>query len=305
VVIENFKPGTAEKLGLSYEKLKTVNPRIVYASISGYGQTGPEKNRGGYDLMAQGRSGMMFVTGTPDSPPCKVGVPVVDMGAAMYTAFGIVSALYVREKTGRGQMIDVSLLDTAVSWFTVLTMEYQATGQIPGKIGSASTLFAPYQAFKARDGFINIIGTGGKDHWERFCGVLGHEEWINDPRFKDNPDRIAHLNELTQVIEEVLATATVKDWLQRLSNAGLACDSLQSINQMMVDPQILAREMIVEKDHPIAGKLKFTGIPIKFSETPGAITQLPPLKGEHTKAILSELGYTVLEIDNLEKMCII
>jgi formyl-CoA transferase/CoA:oxalate CoA-transferase len=305
VVIENFKPGTAEKLGLGYEKLKEINPRIVYASISGYGQTGPDANRGGYDLMAQGRSGMMLVTGTPDSPPCKVGVPVVDMGAAMYAAFGIVSALFLREKTGKGQMIDVSLLDTAVSWFTVLAMEYQATGQIPGKIGSASTLFAPYQAFKAKDGYINIIGTGGKDHWERFCGALDHKEWLTDPRFKDNPDRIAHLDELTQMIEEVLSTATIVDWLKRLSDVGLACDSLQTIDQMMVDPQILAREMIVEKEHPIAGLLKFTGIPIKFSETPGKITQLPPMKGEHTKEILRELGYIPNEIDDFEKKDII
>ena len=305
VVIENFKPGTAEKLGLGYEKLKEINPRIVYASISGYGQTGPDANRGGYDLMAQGRSGMMWVTGTPESPPCKVGVPVVDMGAAMYAALGIVSALLVREKSGKGQMIDVSLLDTAVSWFPILLMEFQATRRIPGKIGSASPLFAPYQAFKAKNGYINVIGTGGKDHWDRFCRALGHEEWITDPRFADNPDRIAHLDELTKMIEEVLSTATVEDWIKCLSSFGLACDPLQTIDQMMADPQILAREMIVEKEHPVAGPLKFTGIPIKFSETPGKITQLPPMKGEHTKAILSELGYTPNEIDDFEKRNII
>jgi crotonobetainyl-CoA:carnitine CoA-transferase CaiB-like acyl-CoA transferase len=305
VFMENFKPGTANKLGLGYETIKELNPRMVYASISGYGQTGPDSSRPGYDLMAQGRSGMMLVTGTPDSPPCKVGVPVVDMGAAMYAAFGIVSALFLREKTGKGQMIDISLLDTAASWFTILAMEYQATRQVPGKIGSASPLFAPYQAFKAKDGYINIIGTGGSDQWKRFCAALGHNEWIQDPRFTDNPDRIGHLQELTMMIEDVLSTATVEDWLKRLSSVGLACDSLQKIDQMMKDPQIIAREMIVEREHPVAGKLKFLGIPTKLSETPGQIEQLPPMKGEHNKQILMELGYSSKQILDLEKNKII
>lgn len=301
VVLENFKPGTTTKLGIGYEAIRKINPRIVYASISGYGQTGPDANRPGYDLMAQGRSGMMLVTGTPDSPPCKVGVPVVDMGAAMYAAYGIVSALFVREKTGKGQMVDISLLDTAVSWFSILTMEYQASGQLPGKIGSASSLFAPYQALKAKDGYINIIGTGGNDQWPRFCAAMGHAEWAKDPRFTDNPDRIAHLQELTSMIEEVLITETVEAWLKRLNDAGLACDSLQNIHQMMIDPQIKAREMIVEKEHPVAGKLKFIGIPTKLSETPGQIDQLPPLKGEHNRQILMELGYSSEQIMDLEK----
>ena len=184
-------------------------------------------------------------------------------------------------------------------------MEYQATGQIPGKIGSASSLFAPYQAFKAKDGYINVIGTGGKDHWDRFCKALGHEEWIKIPHFADNPSRIANLSELNQMIEEVLSSATVDEWVSRLTSFGLACDPLQTIDRMMEDPQLFAREMIVEKEHPIAGMLKFTGIPIKFSETPCKIVQLPPEKGEHTKDILRSIGYTPDEIEDLEKNKII
>lgn len=305
VVIENFKPGTAKKLKLDYQTIKGINPRIVYASISGYGQTGPDANRPGYDLMAQGRSGMMLVTGTHDSPPCKVGVPVVDMGAAMYAAFGIVSALFVREKTGKGQMIDVSLLDTAVSWFTVLAMEFQATGDIPGKLGSASPLFAPYQAFKAKDGYINIIGTGGSGQWERFCDALGRKDWVEDSRFAANPDRIRNLPELTKIIEDVLSESTVNFWLERLSAEGLACDSLQNIEQMMKDPQIIARDMIVEREHRVAGMLKFVGIPIKMSETPGQIEKMPPLKGEHNRQILGDLGFSLEQIVEFEKKRVI
>ncbi len=300
VLLENFKPGTAERLGLGYLQLKDINPKLIYASISGYGQTGPEADRGGYDLMAQGRSGMMYVTGTEDSPPCKVGVPVVDMGAAMYTAFGIASALLYREKTGVGQMIDVSLLDTSVSWFTILAMEYQATGQLPKKLGSASPLYGPYQAIKAKDGYINVIGTGGKDHWQRFCRALQHEEWAEDPRFIDNPSRIANLKILEKTIEEVLETGTVDEWIKILSDHGLACDPLQTLDQMMEDKQVLARDMIIEKTHPVAGPLKFTGIPIKFSETPGEISLLPPLKGEHTAEILKDLGYSDQQIMELK-----
>lgn len=305
VLIENFKPGTAEKLGLGYAYIRKRNPGIIYASISGYGQTGSESNRAGYDLMAQGRAGIMLITGMPDSPPCKVGVPVVDMGAAMYAAFGIASALFVKQKTGKGQMIDVSLLDTAVSWFSVLAMEYQATGQIPRKIGSASPLFAPYQAFKARDGYINVIGTGGKDHWQRFCKALSHDEWLDDKRFTDNAHRIANLDELTRMIEAVLTNETVNEWQKRFTKAGLACDSLQDIDQMMADPQVNERNMIVEKEHPVAGKLKFIGIPVKLSETPGEIQLLPPMMGEHTEEILSELGYTPQSIDEFKNKKII
>jgi CoA:oxalate CoA-transferase len=184
-------------------------------------------------------------------------------------------------------------------------MEYQATGQLPGKLGSASPLFAPYQAFRAKDGYISVIGTGGKDHWERFCKALGHMEWETDPRFIDNPNRIKNLAELTFLIEDVLTRATVDEWIQCFTALGLACDPIQSLDQMMEDPQVVARDMIVEKMHPIAGLLKFTGIPIKLSDTPGNIEHLPPEVGEHTEEILKDLGYSNIQITEFRKNHII
>lgn len=305
VFLENFKPGTADRLGLSYADLSILNPRLIYASISGYGQTGPDRDRGGYDLMTQGRSGMMSITGDPDGPPVKVGVPVVDMGSSMYAAIGILAACVARERTGRGQRIDISLLDTAVSWFTILAIEYQATGRVPSRLGSASPLFAPYQAFKAQDGYINVIGTGGKDHWQRFCRALKHEEWLEDSRFADNPGRMAHLDELVAMIEQVLCTAPVSVWLERFNQAGLPCDPIQTLDQIMTDPQLLAREMIVPVRHPRAGVLKMTGVPIKFSETPGGITSPPPEKGQHTGEVLSSLGYSCQKIAELREACVV
>ena len=300
VFLQNFKPGTAERLGLGYKALRSNNPSIIYASISGYGQTGPESHRGGYDLMAQGRSGIMDLTGTPGSLPVKVGVPIVDMGAAMYAVMGIVSALFEREKTGEGKSIDVALFDTAISWFSILALEYQATGKLPTKMGSASPLFAPYQAFRARDGYICVIGTGGKDHWERFCKVIGHEEWIEDSRFSTNSNRVANLDDLSKLIEDVLVTKSVSEWVVLLTEAGLACDPIQTIDQMLVDPSALARDMIVEVDHARAGRVKMIGNPIKFSGKSVKFNQLPPSKGENTIEILMKLGYTE---DFINKLC--
>lgn len=301
VFVENFKPGTAARLGLGYEELHRINPRLVYASLSGYGQTGPERDRPGYDLMAQGRAGVMWVTGSRGGPPVKVGVPVVDMGAAVYAAFGILAACIARGRTGEGQWVDVSLLDSAVSWFSILALEFQATGQAPGRLGSASPLFAPYQGFKAQDGYINIIGTGGKDHWERFCRALGHAEWIQDPRFVDNPSRIAHLDELEALIEGVIATAPVVVWMERMTRAGLACDPIQSLDQVLCDPQVRAREMVLPVAHPRAGALETIGIPVKLSETPGEVRMPAPAKGEHTDEILSSLGYSSADINALRQ----
>lgn len=299
VLVENFKPGTAKRLGLGYEELTSVNPKLVYCSISGYGQTGPERQRGGYDLMAQARSGLMSITGTRDGPPAKAGVAIVDMGAAMYAALSILSAYIVRERTGKGQRIDVALLDTAVSWCTMQVLEFQATGEVPSRMGSASPFFSPYQAFKAQDGYLCVVGTGGKDHWERFCHALGHSEWAEDPRFIDNANRVAHLDKLAVMIEAVLARAPVEVWVQRLEAHGLPCEPVRTLDQMVIDPQVQARDMVVQVDHPTAGRLDMVGVPFKLSKTPAGVWDPPPAMGQHTDQVLRELGYTERDIDAL------
>ena len=281
VFIENLTPGALARKGLGYADLAAVNPRLIYCSVSGYGQTGPRASEGGYDLQVQAEGGLMSVTGEPGRPPVKAGVSVLDYGAAMYGVIGILSALAARERIGRGQHVDVSLLDSSVAWFTVLAGTHWATGEVPAPLGSRSALFAPYQAFMASDGWLTIVGTGGVNGWPDFCDVVGVPELVDDPRFRTNRDRIAHLDELEPILAARFLTASVAEWMAKLKAVGLPAAPINRLDAVLRDPQVVARDLVVDVEHPIEGTFKAIGVPIKLSETPPSVRRRPPKLGEH------------------------
>lgn len=299
IFLENSKPGTMTRLHLGYDELAEINERLIYCSISGYGQYGPYAHRGGYDLTIQGESGVMSVTGEPESAPVKVGVPVLDFGAAMYGVIGILAAAVERERTNRGRHVDVALLDGAVSWLNMLVASYLANGQVPGPMGSASPFFAPYQAYRTRDGYITITGTGGNDAWGTLCRVIGREALRHDPRFITNTERIQHLPELTQEIEAALAVKSSEEWLQALELAGVPCALLNTVDTVIEDPQVRARGMLTQVEHPRAGLLTLVATPIKFGDPVAQHHAAPPLLGQHTDHVLGILGYSAVELQVL------
>jgi crotonobetainyl-CoA:carnitine CoA-transferase CaiB-like acyl-CoA transferase len=299
VVIENYRMGTMERLGLGYETLKEINPGLIYCEISGFGRTGPYANRGGFDLIAQGMSGLMSITGEgPGRPPVKSGAPVSDITAGILAALGV-SAAYARKlQTGEGQKVDTSLFEAAIThtyWQSAITF---ATGTPPGPMGSAHPLNAPYQAFRTADGWMNV-GAANQKNWERMLGVINAPELLDDPRFRANGDRMGNLDALTEVLNGKFSAATTEEWMKRLEEAGVPAGPVLDIAEMHRDPQTLAREMVTETEHPVAGPVKTIGLPIKFSETPGGVQRPAPRLGEHNREVLSEYGYTDEAIDTL------
>jgi crotonobetainyl-CoA:carnitine CoA-transferase CaiB-like acyl-CoA transferase len=288
VLIENYRPGVAARLGVDYETLSDLHPRLIYASISGFGQTGPYAMRPGFDLIAQGLAGVMSVTGEPGGEPVKCGIPISDLSSGLFCAVAILSAYVARERTGRGQRIDTSLFEGALALSIWETAELWATGRTPEPLGSAHRLTAPYQALRTRDGHITVGGNNQR-LWERTCAAVGREDLVEDPLFATNADRMANRAELVAELESALAARDTHDWVETLEAAGVPVGPIHDYRQVFEDPHTLAREMMVEVEHPVEGTIRALGIPVKLSDTPGAVRRPAPLLGEHTEEVLREV----------------
>lgn len=295
VLTENYRKGALERLGLGFDALHAINPALIYCAISGYGRTGPLADMGGFDLVAQGVSGLMSITGEPGGAPVKVGSPVTDMNAGILAALGIVSAYVHRLRTGQGQFVDTSLMEAGIHQTAWQSAIFFATGVSPGPGGSAHVLAAPYQAFPTADGWINI-GGANQANWERIARLVGAPELIADPRFADNSARMRNRAELARLLGEHIRTRATHDWLQALHAADIPAGPILSIGEMASDPQTLAREMVVELDHPVAGRTRALGLPVKFSATPGGIRRPAPTFGQHTREVLHQHGFADDEI---------
>jgi crotonobetainyl-CoA:carnitine CoA-transferase CaiB-like acyl-CoA transferase len=299
VVLENYRLGTMEKLGLGHDELRRSNPGLIYCAISGFGRTGPYAQRGGFDLIAQGMSGLMSITGEgPGRPPVKSGAPVTDITAGILAALGCVAAYTHKLKTGEGQQVDTSLFEAGIVhtfWQSAIAF---ATGVAPGPMGSAHPLNAPYQAFRTADGWINL-GAANQKNWERTLAVLGAEELAGDERFATNRARMAHLHELEALLDEKLALKGSAEWLALLEQAGVPAGPVLDVIGMHSDPQTIAREMVVETRHPKAGAVKTLGVPVKFSRTPGGVESPAPLQGEHTTEVLRQAGFSEDEVSRI------
>lgn len=290
ILVENYRPGVMTAFGLDYASLAALNPRLIYASISGYGQSGPMRNKGGFDLVAQGVSGIMSVTGEPDGAPVKSGIPLTDLGAALFAVVGILAALEHRHATGHGQQIDTSLLDAGVGLSVWEATQYFSGRGIPERLGSAHRMSAPYQAFECADGFITIGGANDRA-FHRLCEVLNHPEWANAPEFKTDGLRSQHRADLAARIESITRTERREHWLALLDANGIPCGPINNYAQVFDDPQVVARELAVNVEHPTLGSMRALGTPIKMSATPLDVKRRAPLLGEHTAEVLREAGY--------------
>ncbi len=301
VVIENYRRDTMDRLGLGYETLKESNPGLIYCHISGFGRTGPYRDRGGFDLIAQGMSGLMSITGEgPGRPPVKVGAPVTDITAGILAAMGVLAAYVHRRETGEGQRVDTSLFEAGIVhsyWQSAICL---ATGVSPGPLGSAHPLNAPYQAFETADGWITL-GAANQATWLRLLTVLDAPEVAEDPGYADSAGRMANLPALVEALGRRFRTRGAAEWLERLEAAGVPAGPVLSVGEMHADPQALARAMVVEAPHSRLGAVKTIGAPVKFSDTPAAVRRGAPMLGEHTREVLAEHGYTRAEIDDLAK----
>ncbi len=288
VLVENFRTGTLAKLGFGYSQAAQLSPGLIYCSITGYGQTGPRALSPGFDVVIQGESGAMDLTGFPDGPPTKFGLAIADIVTGMNAVQGILLALLTRQKTGRGQHLDIALLDSMVACLTFQAQNY-FSGSPPERLGNRHPSIVPYETFETRDGFINI-GVGNEGLWKKFCAAVNLEELCEDPRFRTNSDRLRNYDALRSALSARLREKTRAEWRQIFDPAGVPCGEIKAVSEVFADPQLEAREMILEVAHPTIGDLRLTGIPIKLSDTPGAVRRPPPKLDQHREEILQSLG---------------
>jgi crotonobetainyl-CoA:carnitine CoA-transferase CaiB-like acyl-CoA transferase len=300
ILIENYRPGVMQAFGLGYDTLAAINPRLIYTSISGYGQTGPNRAKGGFDLIAQGVSGIMSVTGEPGRPPAKAGIPLTDLGAALFAVAGVLAALHHRTASGVGQYIDTSLVEAGIALSVWEATEYFSGPGVPAPLGSAHRMNAPYQAIRCADGYVTI-GANTDRLFERLCSVLGHPEWSRAPDFVNNASRVRNRVKLASLIESVMLQQPCQHWLSMLDAAEIPCGPINDYAQVFSDPQVAARGMVLETDHPVLGRLRTLGSPIKMSATPADPSRRAPLLGEHTDEILTEFGLSTTEIRALRR----
>jgi crotonobetainyl-CoA:carnitine CoA-transferase CaiB-like acyl-CoA transferase len=298
VLVENFRPGTMERLGLGYETLAAKYPRLIYCSISGFGQTGPRRDEPGYDAVMQGEAGLMSITGDAAGPPYRLGVAIADIVSGMFAAQGITLALLARVRTDRGQRVDVGMLDATAALLTYQAGIYFATGTTPGRMGNRHPTIVPYETFHASDGDF-VVAVGNDEQFRRFCGIIGAEALPNDQRFSTNRARVVHYNELRPLLVEQLRARTRQEWVRDLKAAGVPCGSVREVAEVLADPQLDARRMIETIDHVTAGAIRLLGVPVKLSDTPGSVRIAPPGLGQHTDRILEECGLSRTDIEAL------
>jgi crotonobetainyl-CoA:carnitine CoA-transferase CaiB-like acyl-CoA transferase len=304
VVIENFRPGVMDALGLGYATMSERNPRIIYCSISGFGADGPFADRPGLDQIIQGFSGLMSVTGFEGGDPVRVGIPIADLLTGLYGAYGILAALQARERTGCGQAVNTSLLEAMVGTMGFQAVRYLNGGDVPPPAGNHHPINAPYGVFRAKDGYLTLGATGDK-RWHQFCHLLGSEDWLEDPRFKTNGDRYANRLVLQELINEKLQARTVDEWERFLNEAGIPAGPVYAMDGALDHPQTRHRTMVVERSHPVLGTVSLLGLPVKFSETPGDVHRIPPALGEHTDEILREIGLHDEDLAHLRELKIV
>jgi formyl-CoA transferase len=300
VLIENFKPGTMQRMGLDYETLRQDNPGLIFCSISGYGQTGPYRDRPGYDFMIQAQGGIMSVTGPADGEPHKVGVAIVDITAGLFASNAILSALHFREHSGEGQYIDVALLDTQVAWLANVAHNYFASGSTPKRYGNAHPNIVPYQTFAAADGYV-ALAVGSDDQYRAFCAAVGRPDLWDDERFQSNAGRVEHRDSLVPLLQELFSSRTAEAWINLLLEAKIPVGPINDIPTILADPQVAARQMVQEVEHKTAGMIQMLGPVAKLSKTPAEIRQAPPTLGGDSDRVLSELGYTPEQIKALRE----